>query len=152
MFIKTRAGAFTNLPRCGKVVSTKVGCGRFYGKCSRVPPALVTKRGFDDGTNSATHHDDNLITRRSIFIGAAASLICAPAIVRAASLMPVRSLILPIERPSAGFVERLGYYWMDIALSRGWNAERDGRTFGGISEDQAKRSVAYARKNGLLSR
>ena len=41
---------------------------------------------------------DGLITRRSIFIGAAASLICAPAIVRATSLMPVRTLMLPIER------------------------------------------------------
>ena len=38
---------------------------------------------------------DGLITRRSIFIGA---LICAPAIVRATSLMPVRALML-IERP-----------------------------------------------------
>jgi hypothetical protein len=33
---------------------------------------------------------DDLIARRSIIISAAASLICAPAIVRAASLMPVR--------------------------------------------------------------
>jgi hypothetical protein len=39
---------------------------------------------------------DGLITRRSIFIGAAASLICAPAIVRATSLMPVRRLRGPI--------------------------------------------------------
>jgi hypothetical protein len=29
---------------CGKVVSTKVGCGRFYGKSSRVPPAFFAKR------------------------------------------------------------------------------------------------------------
>jgi hypothetical protein len=35
---------------------------------------------------------EGLMTRRSIFTGAAASLLCAPAIVRAASLMPVRSL------------------------------------------------------------
>lgn len=35
---------------------------------------------------------NGLITRRSIFIGAAASLICAPAIVRATSLMPVPNL------------------------------------------------------------
>jgi hypothetical protein len=35
---------------------------------------------------------EGLITRRSIFIGAAASLLCAPAIVRAASLMPLRGL------------------------------------------------------------
>ena len=41
-----------------------------------------------------THHHDGLITRRSIFIGAAASLFCAPAIVRAASLMPIKGVIL----------------------------------------------------------
>ena len=36
---------------CGKVVSTKVGCGRFYGKLSRAVPALAVTRGTDDGTN-----------------------------------------------------------------------------------------------------
>ena len=35
------AGAFTNLSRCGKVVSTKVGCGRIDGKYSRVSSALM---------------------------------------------------------------------------------------------------------------
>ena len=36
---------------------------------------------------------EGLVTRRSILIGvAAASLLCAPAIVRAASLMPVRRM------------------------------------------------------------
>jgi hypothetical protein len=45
--ISTRAGALTNLPRCGKVVSTRVGCGRFDGKYSRVAPALAVTRGFD---------------------------------------------------------------------------------------------------------
>jgi hypothetical protein len=40
-----------------------------------------------------THNDrGSLITRRSIVIGAAVSLICAPAIVRATNLMPVRRL------------------------------------------------------------
>jgi hypothetical protein len=42
----------TNLPRCGKVVSTKVGCGRFHGKLSRVVPALDSKRGLDEGADS----------------------------------------------------------------------------------------------------
>jgi hypothetical protein len=36
-----------NLPHCGKVVSTKVGCGRFDGKCSRAVPALVLKGLYD---------------------------------------------------------------------------------------------------------
>jgi hypothetical protein len=34
--ISTKAGTFTNLPHCGKVVSTKVGCG--------VSPANVAVR------------------------------------------------------------------------------------------------------------
>jgi hypothetical protein len=41
----------TNLPHCGKVVSTKVGCGRFDGKGSRVAPALAVTGGFDDGAD-----------------------------------------------------------------------------------------------------
>ena len=47
-----RSGTLTNLPHCGKVVSTKVGCGRFDGKHSRVAPALAVTGGFDDGVNS----------------------------------------------------------------------------------------------------
>jgi hypothetical protein len=42
---------------------------------------------------------DYRMTRRNIFTGAAASLICAPAIVRAASLMPVRGLPLQCLNP-----------------------------------------------------
>jgi hypothetical protein len=64
--------------------------------------------------------------------------------------MQVRELILPIERPSAGFIQRLGFHFMDKALKRGWNAERDGQMFGGISEPQARRVVAYAQRNGFL--
>ena len=52
-----------------------------------------------------THHHDGLITRRSIFIGAAASLICAPAIVRVTSLMPVRRVPPPFGPQYAGFVD-----------------------------------------------
>jgi hypothetical protein len=37
---------------CGKVVSTKVGCGRFGGKYSRAVPGLLAKGEFDDGANS----------------------------------------------------------------------------------------------------
>ena len=53
------------------------------------------------------HHHADLITRRRIVIGAAASLICAPAVVRATSLMAVHGLILPIGPRYAGFCERL---------------------------------------------
>jgi hypothetical protein len=99
------------------------------------------------------HHHDRLNTRRSIVIGAAASLICAPAIVRAGSLMPVRSLILPIipiVPMYAGFVERLRYDFLEKALRAGWDDRRHGPVVGGISESQARRSVAYARAQGWL--
>ena len=46
-----RSGTLTNLPNCGKVVSTKVGCGRFDGKPGRVAPALAVTGGFDDGAD-----------------------------------------------------------------------------------------------------
>jgi hypothetical protein len=65
------------------------------------------------------HHHADLITRRRIFIGAAVSLICAPTVVRATSLMPVHGLILPIEPRYAGFCERLFYHSFDINLRAG---------------------------------
>ena len=46
-----------------------------------------------------------IVTRRSLFVGAAATLICAPAVVRFVSLMPVRG-VHEIERHHYGFVER----------------------------------------------
>ena len=46
---------------------------------------------------------DCRMTRRSTFVGAAAFLICAPAIVRAESLMPVRNLPLQILNPLGEF-------------------------------------------------
>jgi len=99
------------------------------------------------------HHNDSLITRRSIFIGAAASLICAPAIVRAASLMPVRSLILPIERsslnPLGEFYRRCFYHNLDFDLrtGRGMSTVENGKI---ISVADARRMVAYARAQGWL--
>ena len=98
---------------------------------------------------------EGLITRRSIFIGAAASLICAPAIVRATSLMPVRTLMLPIERPLpigpqyAGFCERLMYQSLDSNL----RADEMSTVLNGkiIPEDNAHRMVAYARVQGWLA-
>ena len=91
---------------------------------------------------------DGLITRRSIFIGAAASLLCAPAIVRAAGLMPVRSLRGPIGPQYAGFCERLMYQ----SLERNLRAGRMSTVLNGkiIPEDDAGRMVAYARVQGWL--
>jgi hypothetical protein len=99
-------------------------------------------------------HHGSLITRRSIFIGAAASLIYAPAIVRAASLMPIRGLILPIEHPLligrqyAGFCERLMYQSLDSNLKSGrMTTVVNGKI---ISKADARRMVAHARAQGWL--
>ena len=80
-------------------------------------------------------------TRRSVVIGAAASLICRPAIVRPASLMPIRQMILTVpintDKPWLGFVGTLRLHCMRQALERGWK-ERDSQTFGGTSEAAAR--------------
>ena len=93
-------------------------------------------------------HYDRQMTRRRIFLGAAASLVCAPAIVQATSLMPVRNLMLPIERPWAGFCERLFYHLLDCDLRAG----RMGTNLNGriIPVADARRLVAHARAQGWL--
>jgi hypothetical protein len=94
------------------------------------------------------HHAD-LITRRSIFIGAAASLICAPAVVRTTSLMPVHGLILPIGPRYAGFCERLFYHSLDINLRAGrMSTILNGKI---VPTAEARRMVAYARAQGWLA-
>lgn len=95
---------------------------------------------------------NGLITRRSIFIGSAASLLCAPAIVRAANLMPVRRLPFPFGPQYAGFVERLYLHALEGSLQAGLRAgqtsiELCGRT---IPVDSAQRRVAFARAHGFL--
>ena len=91
-----------------------------------------------------------MLIRRRIFIGGLASVICAPAIVRAESLMPIRALIVPMQPLYAGFVERLRFHWMERALKHGWTNE-GALTFGGISENEARRQVTYARMQGFLA-
>jgi hypothetical protein len=100
------------------------------------------------------HHRDSLLTRRSVFIGAAASLICAPAIVRAVSLMPVRGLILPIKglsrlSPLGEFYRRCFYHNLDFDLrtGRSMSTIANGKI---ISVAEASRMVAYARAQGWL--
>ncbi len=91
---------------------------------------------------------DGLITRRSILIGAAASLICAPAIVRATSLMPVRRPPPPFGPQYAGFCERLLYHSLDSDLRAG----RMSTVLNGeiIPEADARRMVAHAQDYGWL--
>jgi hypothetical protein len=94
----------------------------------------------------------SLITRRSIFIGAAASLICAPAIVRVTSLMPVRRLPPPFGPQYAGFVERLYLHALDRSLRAGLRAGQTSIHFNGkiFPAADAQRTVARARDYGWL--
>jgi hypothetical protein len=96
---------------------------------------------------------DHRMTRRSIFIGAAASLICAPAIVRAASLMPVHSLILPIKRSSrleGEFYRRCFYHNLDFELRTGRSMTMTVENGKIISVADARQMVARARAQGWL--
>ena len=61
--------------------------------------------------NSCISEDRPVLTRRSLFLGAAATLVCAPAIVRAANIMAVRKMIDPVQRFYYGFNERLKIDW-----------------------------------------
>ena len=94
---------------------------------------------------------DNRMTRRSIFIGAAASLICAPAIVRAASLMPVRGLPLQFLSPLGEFYRRCFYHNLDFELRTGRSMSMVAENGKIISVADARRMVAHARAQGWLS-
>jgi hypothetical protein len=94
----------------------------------------------------------SLLARRSIIIGAAASLICMPAIVLFTNLMPVRRLPFPYGPQYAGFVERLHLHGLESGLQ---TALRAGRTSidicsKTISVEIAGRKVAFAQAHGFL--
>jgi hypothetical protein len=94
------------------------------------------------------HQYDREITRRSIFLGAGASLLCAPVIVPITSLMRVRGLILPIERPHEGFVRRLMFYQLYRDLQSGrMTTNINGRI---PPELEARRIVVCAFSRGFL--
>ena len=95
--------------------------------------------------------DHSLITRRSIFIGAGASLLCAPGIVRATNLMPVRRLPFPHGRQYAGFVERL---YLAALESHVRNLRPDQTTtyfnHAVMAVEDARRRVTSAQAHGFL--
>jgi hypothetical protein len=97
---------------------------------------------------------DYRMTRRNILIGAAASLICAPAIVRAASLMPGRGLPLQFLNPE--FLNPLGQFYRrcfyhsldsDLRAGRAMTVHNNEKR---ISVAEAHRMVAHARAQGWL--
>jgi hypothetical protein len=56
--------------------------------------------------------DHGLLTRRGIFVGAAACLICMPAVVRVTKLMPVRRLTIWNDGDAVIVLRRTGS-WED---------------------------------------
>ena len=98
--------------------------------------------------------DQGLITRRSILIGTAASLLCAPAIVRAANLMPVRRLPFPYGPQYAGYVDRLFLHSIESslqdALRRGLTIPDQSYYRDKIPVESAQRKVAFAQAHGFL--
>jgi hypothetical protein len=114
--------------------------GRFQGDAN-----LIAKEGLIVPLISVP---ESRITRRGILIGATATLICAPAIIRAASLMPVRQLVLPPERMSAGLCQRLFYR----SLKNDLKTAKMTTCLNGeiVSLADARRVVAHARAKGWL--
>jgi hypothetical protein len=98
------------------------------------------------------YHHNSLLTRRSIVIGAAASLICAPAIMRVTKLMPVRRLPLPFGPQYAGYVERLYLHALESSLQTALRAGRANIELSGqkIPIDDGRRRVAHAQAHGFL--
>jgi hypothetical protein len=96
-------------------------------------------------------------TRRSICFGAVASLICAPAVVRATSLMSVRGLPLQLLNPERKIPRTVGEWYQLCFYNNLDNDLRAGRamTYGPIggktiSVAEGYRIVAHARAEGWL--
>ena len=89
-----------------------------------------------------------IINRRSVLVGTGLCVICAPAIVRATSLMLVRELRSPTERLYEGFVQRLFLAALHNNLRTGrMTVNANGRI---VSEVDARRVVARARAHDWL--
>jgi hypothetical protein len=100
---------------------------------------------------------DARITRRTILVGAAASLICAPAIVQAVNLMPVRGLPLQLLIPKRRIPKTMGEWYQLCFYNNLVNDLKAGRamTYGPIggtpiSVAEGRQIVARARAEGWL--
>jgi hypothetical protein len=100
---------------------------------------------------------DNRLTRRTFFIGVASSLICAPAIVRAENLMPVRGLPLQLFIPKRRILKTMGDWYQFCFYNNLDNDLKAGRAMtydpvGGkpISVADGHQIIARARALGWL--
>ena len=82
-----------------------------------------------------------LIGRRRFLFGASATLLCAPAIVRATILMQVREIVFPIERNYHGHATRMWLCWTLPAIRK---YQDDGLSAHEIARTLNNRKVGYA--------
>jgi hypothetical protein len=94
------------------------------------------------GTGSAAPRDQRAvrpITRRQCLLGASATLISTPAIVRSKRLMPVRGIIYPVERHYFGFIER---QYVHVFLARITKLQNVGLSAHGIAAEFNERGIS----------
>jgi hypothetical protein len=87
------------------------------------------------------NYQSTLITRRNVIIGAAASLICAPAIVRAGHIMPVRRIILKSDVNYYGWIDRL---WASQYLSTIMERQNAGLSANEIAAEMNAKEYSYS--------
>jgi hypothetical protein len=112
----------------------------------------LAREGVLAMTNAA-----NTMTRRTLVVGAAACVICAPAIVRVASLMPVRGLPLQLPNLDRKVPKTMGEWYRLCFYENLEQNLRAGRavTYGpvggkAIAVAEARQIVARARAQGWL--
>jgi hypothetical protein len=93
---------------------------------------------------------DARITRRTILISAAASLICAPAIVQAVNLMPVRGLPLQLIIPKRRVLKTMGDWYQFCFYNNLENDLKAGRamTYGPVGG----KAISVAEGHQIIAR
>jgi hypothetical protein len=146
-----KAGAFTNLPTAARWFPREWDVAVSTARIAGPRQASFKQEGLVTAPIPKNDHN-SLLARRSILIGAAASLLCAPAIVRITNLMPVRRLPFPFGPQYAGFVDRLFLHSLESSLQAGLRAGQTSIEVGShkISVESAQSSVAFAQAHGFL--
>jgi hypothetical protein len=149
--IARKAGAFTNLPTAVRWVPREWDVAVSTAKIAGPRQASFKQEGLVTAPIPKNDHI-SLLARRSILIGAAASLLCAPAIVHATNLMPVRRLPFPYGPQYAGYVDRLFLYSIESSLKACLRAGRTIVEVGShkIPVENAQQTVAFAQAHGWL--
>jgi hypothetical protein len=145
-------------PTCQPVHIAKLAKAETAMKSTIVNFSRARELGAKTSQDSHPESPNTGVTRRNFLAATAATTISAPAIVRVSSLMPIRALpdvsqALTSQEPIyLGFTGALRLFWMEKALKRGWSHALDSRTFGGISEANARAYVISIRERSMTYR